>query len=158
MVSPSCTQLRIRYTHKLYMYIRNSVLHCTKWFLSRQIWLRKQQTNFTHTQFPKTLCSLSRTWDSPGMAWLYMPYPHNFWVRSHTSIWLRPRSHFETVLRPWLISHSSHQTQKEWSPLAEQSFGMFNICTHSTVFELYVTRKKIQDEQYQNFCLVSQPC
>ena len=53
---------------------------------------------------------------------------------------------FEVISSP-AVTHTQHQTRKGRSPLAEQLFGMYNICLHHILFELCVTEKYNQKEK-----------
>ena len=46
-----------------------------------------------------------------------------------------------------VIEHTHLKIRKGTSPVVEESFGMQNICIHTTIFELCMMEKKEEEER-----------
>ena len=57
-------------------------------------------------------------------------------------LWRQFQGHNSTV-----IAHMPPQTSKEKCPVAEKSFGMYDICIHRIVTELRLMEKKEKEEE-----------
>ena len=102
----------------------------------------KQTSILTHSQFLANLSQpVTYMFSSPGVAWLYLPFPPNYCMRCHTSVWPSSSAsggHFLSHNLP-VLAHM----KLSW----QCSYLVCIILAHTIVFEIYLIKKKKKKEK-----------